>query len=268
MNRLNQSARGWMHRIAMGIVACLTGVTPAIAVPAKEGPTGWWLPPAATSVAERVDGLFMTILWITLAFLLLVTTLLVVFIVQYRRRDGARAHYITGNARLEFLWGAVPAVLLAVIAVMSTSLWSAMKREEPRDEDAVVVLVRPRQFQWDVTYPGRDGRFGTNDDVTAINRVDVPAGRDVVVRLEAQDVIHSFFVPEFRLKQDAVPGMTTRLWFNVPRAGEYEIACAELCGLGHYRMRGVLVVHEAGDYERWMAGRIAEGEAALRSPAP
>ncbi len=237
----------------------IAGATPAFAN--GDGRySGWWLPGeaagAATSVDERIDGLFIAITAVTAFFLLLVIVLLAVAIVRFRRRGDVPARYIRGNARLELLYAAVPTVVLVVLAVAGTSIWSQIKQEFPPESEAFVVEIRPRQFQWDVAYAGADRQFGTRDDITAINRLDVPAGRPVIVRLMAQDVIHSFFVPEFRVKQDAVPGMVTRTWFNVPRPGTFEIACAELCGLGHYRMRGVLTVHAPAEFSEWYAAKM------------
>jgi cytochrome c oxidase subunit 2 len=106
-----------------------------------------------------------------------------------------------------------------------------------------------------VTYPGKDGAIGTSDDYTIRGQIHVPVNRPIVATLTAEDVIHSFFVPAFRIKQDAVPGMQIRVWFQPTKPGEYELGCAELCGLGHYRMRAVVTVHTQEDYDRWMAER-------------
>ena len=227
----------------------------------------YWLPEAGTEIAGRVDGLFYLILFITCAILLLVFLTLAWFLVRYRARPGGRAIFSHGNVRLEILWTVIPALIVVALGVLSRQLWAQIKEEFPSEASAFVVEVRPRQFQWDVTYAGADGKFGTPDDIAAINQLHVPARRNVVVRLMAQDVIHSFFVPEFRIKQDAVPGMVTRTWFNVPKPGSYEIACAELCGLGHYVMRGYLTVHSPEEFDAWYAAAEKE-QAALLAPSP
>jgi len=119
---------------------------------------------------------------------------------------------------------------------------------------ALELEAEAAQFEWNFTYPGVDGRLGTEDDFTVRNQLHVPVNEPVVVHLTSLDVIHSFFVPAFRVKQDAVPGFDrNRLWFEATHTGVYEIACAELCGLGHYRMRGRVFVHTQEDYERWKA---------------
>ena len=126
--------------------------------------------------------------------------------------------------------------------------------------------VAAKQFEWNVTYPGPDGRLDTADDFTDRNHLNLPLDRAVRIELTSEDVIHSFFLPDFRVKQDAVPGMMIPVWFEATKAGEYDWACAELCGLGHYRMRATVTVHEAGGFERWQAEEAA-GAAARASPA-
>jgi cytochrome c oxidase subunit II len=112
--------------------------------------------------------------------------------------------------------------------------------------------VTGKQFEWLVTYPGADGRLGTPDDFTLNSELRVPAGKNVQVTLRSQDVLHSFFLPNVRLKQDAVPGRSIDVWFNVGKTGNWELACAELCGLGHYTMRGTFIVDTPEDYDRWV----------------
>jgi cytochrome c oxidase subunit 2 len=120
--------------------------------------------------------------------------------------------------------------------------------------------LHAQQFEWTVTYRGPDGQLGTADDFTLRNQLHIPVNQPVVMRMTAEDVIHSFFVPAFRLKQDAVPGMTINVWFQATETGEYELACAELCGLGHYRMRAMVTVHSVDDYQRWLADQASAAE--------
>ncbi len=226
-------------------------ITPSIAR-AQQATHHWWFPPAATAMADRVDGLFYLILGITLVMFALVATLLFTAVYRFRADRTDRARYTRGSLGLELLWTSVPALILVVLAVLSQHLWSQMK-ESPVDDDAALSIeVRPRQFEWDIRYAGGDGLFGTDDDVNLINQMHVPVGRPVVLRLMSQDVIHSFFVPQFRMKQDAVPGLTTTMRFTATRTGSFQIACAELCGLGHYRMRGRLVIESPEAYARWV----------------
>jgi cytochrome c oxidase subunit 2 len=118
-----------------------------------------------------------------------------------------------------------------------------------------------KQFEWNATYPGADGQLGTGDDFSTRNQLHVPVDQPVVVRLGTEDVIHSFFVPSLRVKQDALPGKTINVWFEAMVPGRFEIACAELCGLGHYRMRAFITVHTADEYARWVQEQTAAAAA-------
>jgi cytochrome c oxidase subunit 2 len=132
--------------------------------------------------------------------------------------------------------------------------------------DAFPVAVEAKQFEWNVTYPGPDGRLDTGDEFRVRNQLHIPVDRPVVIRLTAEDVIHSFFVPEFRVKQDAVPGMTINVWFQATRTGEFEIGCAELCGMGHYKMRARTFVHTPADLEAWMTQQTQQPAAEGATP--
>jgi cytochrome c oxidase subunit II len=223
----------------------------------------FWLPEAASSFAGRIDSLFMLILVITTVVFVLVQIALIVFIVRYRGRPDRKAVYTHGNNRLEIAWTAATAVIVLTLAFLSRGLWLDLKDPARFPPAGFEVVVAAKQFEWNVTYPGPDGRLGTDDDFVVRNQLHVPVGVPVHVHLTAEDVIHSFFVPEFRVKQDAVPGMQIPTWFEATRTGEFTIGCAELCGLGHYRMRGTLFVHDAAGFERWQAEQLA-----ARPPAP
>src|SRR5207302_8320120 len=114
----------------------------------------------------------------------------------------------------------------------------------------------PKQFEWQVRYAGPDGIFGTKDDIKTINQLYLEIGEPVKIELEGQDVIHSFFVPEFRIKQDAVPGLPTAVWIEPTKLGAYDIGCAELCGLGHYSMRGTVYVTTKDSLNKWLTSQV------------
>ena len=191
----------------------------------------------------------------------------------------------------------VEAVLLIGFAI---PLWAARVDERPPESEALVVQVTGEQFAWNVHYAGPDGVFGptdinlidlqTNplgldrfdpaamDDVTTVNQLYLPVDTPIIVMLRTKDVIHSFGVPELRVKQDAIPGLTVPVWF-VPtvttaemrtRTGnpefQYEIACAQLCGLGHYRMRGFVTIQTAGEFQQWLDERVEEAAGAALNP--
>jgi cytochrome c oxidase subunit 2 len=213
----------------------------------------WLLPAGASTFVDEIDGLYFTILVITgLAFVLVEVTL-VWFLWKYRARPGRRATYTHGSLRAEYIWTSVTAVVVAWLGLASVGGWNHIKDVRNAPPDAMRLAIRAKQFEWHVSYPGADGRLGTPDDFSMRNQLHVPVNRAVVATLEAEDVIHSFFVPQFRVKQDAVPGMHIQVWFQPTKVGKYEIGCAELCGLGHYRMRGMVTVHSQEDYDRWVA---------------
>lgn len=207
-----------------------------------------------STFGNEVDSLFLIILIVTGFAFVLTEGLLIYFLIRYRHRDGSKARYIHGNRRVEILWTLVPGLMLFGLAIYQTGAWQLIRQILPAESEALVIAVEARQFEWHPTYPGADGRLGTDDDIEApINVIQVPVNRKVIVRLSAGDVLHSFFVPALRVKQDAVPGRPISLWFEATKVGQYEIACTELCGLGHYRMRAFLTVAEPADFEAWLA---------------
>jgi len=209
-----------------------------------------WLPHDISTFGPRIDFLFLLIFWITVVAWVLVTVGMIVFMIQYRARPGHKASYIEGNPRLELLWTSVTAVILVALALMSRSTWADIKENGPPGE--VFYKVTAKQFNWEITYPGPDGKLGTGDDITIENEFHVPVNKVVRFELTSKDVIHSFFVPNMRLKQDAVPGRIINVWFEAKEPGTYEIPCAELCGFGHSGMKGALYVQSQQDYDAWL----------------
>jgi cytochrome c oxidase subunit 2 len=208
-----------------------------------------WLPEDVSTFGPDIDSLFYLIYYITAATFILVTVLMVWFVIAYRHREGRRATYTHGNTTLEIIWTIVPAAILIVLSFMSVSTWARVKRLAP-DSD-FELQVTAKQFNWEVVYPGTDGKFGTDDDRKFDNDLHVPVNKVVRIHLLASDVIHSFFLPNLRLKQDAVPGRSILVWFEATKPGKYELPCAELCGFGHSGMRGWLFVHTQEDYTKW-----------------
>lgn len=216
-----------------------------------------WIPIQAAEQAERVDSLMWFVVWASVAIFTLVTVVLVYSAWRFRAApgdegDGPPVH---GNTKLEIVWTLVPTVLLAVMAVWA---YLVLSDNEALAQDRLVVDVTAQQFAWDFAYPG--GQVGSGD-------LRVPVGRQVELRMRSRDVIHNFYVVEFRVKQDVVPGITTRVVFDPNRTGTYQVICAELCGVGHAVMRTRVVVMEPDDYEAWLAD--AETQVAnLATPAP
>jgi cytochrome c oxidase subunit 2 len=226
----------------------------------------WWLPENVSTYGGEIDWLFHLIYYITGITFIVVFVTMVVFLVVYRDRPGRRARYTHGNTTLEIVWTVVPALILVILTLLSVPAWSKIKMAAPPPSD-FVVQVTAKQFNWQVTYPGADGKFGTGDDKTLLDEMHVPANKVVHVRLRSQDVIHSFFVPQFRMKQDAVPGREIVQWFEATKPGKYELPCAELCGFGHSGMRGWIYVHTAADYQKWAAENLTAEAAAAAAPA-
>ena len=220
----------------------------------------WILPSSASTFAGEIDFLYYLILVITGIAFVVVEVGLIVFMIKYRARPGRKAEYIQGSTKAEIIWTTVPAVTLVIIGLMSGGVWNTIKGRNSVPADAIPYGLHAQQFEWNITYRGPDGQLGTADDFTVRNQLHIPVNQPVVMRMTAEDVIHSFFVPAFRVKQDAVPGMTINVWFEATETGQYEIACAELCGLGHYRMRAMVTVHSVDDYQQWLADQAAAAE--------
>ena len=123
------------------------------------------------------------------------------------------------------------------------------------------VEVVARQFEWRLRYPGRDNMLGTRDDLFLTNDLHLPVDEDILIQLKSMDVLHSFFLPNFRIKQDAVPGMKIPVWFKATETGAFDIVCAELCGWGHYKMKGRVTIESRADFDRWLEETYARQEA-------
>ena len=145
---------------------------------------------------------------------------------------------------------------MIVLSFMSVSTWANIKRHVPESDFELGVTAK--QFNWEVNYPGPDRKVGTDDDLKFDNDLHVPVNKVVRVYLSSKDVIHSFYLPNLRLRQDAVPGRTILLWFEAKKPGKYEIPCSQLCGFGHSGMKGYLYVHTPEEYRKWAAENLAK----------
>jgi cytochrome c oxidase subunit 2 len=207
------------------------------------------LPQVASEEGVLVDGLFGLHIRI-IAFLF---SLIVVFtlysVVVFRRKSGdtSDAAHIHGNARLEIIWTVIPLIAVLYFGVLGARQLGQISAAEP---DELVVEVTAQQFAWRFDYPGYS--------IPSSTELYLPRGRQVLLRFKAIDVIHSFWVPEFRIKQDAVPGMTTTLRIKPTQVGEYKVRCAELCGTAHYSMEAPVKVVEPADFEAWLASQTQQ----------
>jgi cytochrome c oxidase subunit 2 len=218
-----------------------------------------WLPESVSTFGGDMDRIFYVILWITGIIFVLVEATLLWFVFRYRHRDGRKAEHIHGNWKVEVVWTAVPFLIVLVLGAMSWGPWSTAKGVDRLPPDALEISVHAKQFEWNVTYPGPDGELGTGDDFERRNQLHVPANRPVLVHLSSEDVIHSFFLPQFRVKQDVVPGMDLSAWFEATEPGQYTLACAELCGTGHTRMMGSVTVYAPDEFDAWSRGETTTG---------
>ena len=238
-----------------------------------------WLPAAASSDAPLLDAVLMSV---HVHMLLIFVGWLAVFVYALARfRKGAnpepRQHGVRG------VWpalaiGAVIAGDVVILFALALPAWSGRNAPPPAGVNPVEVRVTAEQFAWNIHYPGPDGVFGrtdqtlvsasnpvgidrsdpaARDDIGLLNILTLPVYRTVFVQLTSRDVIHSFTLNEMRIKQDANPGMTTRIWFTPTQTGNWEIACSQLCGLGHYRMRGEYHVVTPEEWEKWQADEVA-----------
>ena len=244
---------------------------------------GWWLPQNVSSYGGDVDALFYIILAVTGVAFLMTEVLLVWFMYQFAYNSQRKARYIEGNHRLETIWTLATAVVLLYIAFTQVNVWENIKYHGRMPEPDQVVQVTGRQWEWRIRYPAdvtktdaeghRWAEAPEIDDLRVSNEMHTWAGAKVRIYLKTQDVIHSFGLPNLRLMQDALPGKTIPMWFQVKQeqsntqwneatgrcdepedaSRRWEIACKELCGGGHYRMRGRLYVHPSfDDYQRWL----------------
>ncbi len=223
-----------------------------------------WFPPDVSTTGFWVDRLFFIALSLTGAAFLLVAGILVWCLLRYRERPGHQASYTHGDSPLA-RWLTIGFAVLIFFAIdlnlafHDHLAWEKAWGSPPGSAQALHVEIMPEQFAWNIRYAGADGVFRTADDVTTINQLYIPVGQPGVVQLSSKDVIHSFFLPNFRIKMDAVPGLVTSLYFQATKPGTYDIACAEHCGFGHYRMRGFLTVEPKEEFETWLKAQAKEG---------
>lgn len=217
----------------------------------------WLLPESVSTFGPDIDRIYYIILFVTGIVFVGTEALLLWFIFRYRAREGHEAEYIHGSLKAEVIWTLAPFLVVLGIAFMSRGVWADVRDPDQVPGDALEVDVMASQFEWTATYPGADGRLHTDDDLVTRNEIHVPVDQPIRVILRADDVLHSFFLPDLRVKQDAIPGKEIPVWFEANETGEYPLACAELCGLGHYRMGGTLFVHARSDYDQWLEEQTA-----------
>ncbi len=214
------------------------------------------LPEQASNHASAVDSLYNFIMWLSWIGLIGLMAAMVYFMVKYKRRtENDETAYITHNHKLEFIWSFIPMLIFIGIGIWGWRVYSQMQRAP---EDSMTVYVTGRQWQWSYQY---------QNGVEIADDLVIPVGTNVSLDMTSTDVIHSFYVPSFRVKKDVVPGMRTKLWFNAIKTGEFRIFCAEFCGTAHSRMYGYVKVLSKEDYKTWMDKKAYEKKHAKKSLA-
>ena len=250
------------------------------------------LPVAASSHAGEIDQMLVLVHWLMLVLFVGWGAFFLFVLVRFRRGANPKASYAGAKGKFaKSTEVAVAVVEIALLVFYAIPAWATRVRQFPSENEATVVRVVGEQFAWNIHYAGPDGKFGrtdvklvsadnplgidrtdpnAKDDISAPNQMHVPVNRPVLVHLSSKDVIHSFGLYEMRVKQDAIPGMQIPVWFiptvttaemrqKLGKADfDYEIACSQLCGLGHYRMRGFLTVDSAEDFSKWIADQEKE----------
>ena len=220
-----------------------------------------WLVPQASTSAQHIDWLF-TLILVTVGFwFVLAQAVLFTFIVRFRRKPGNSAAYITGEKKEEKRWISVPHAFVIVCDVVLIAgailVWKSVKQDLPSADERIRIIAQ--QWAWVFVHPGPDGQLDTDDDVRTVNDLHVKLDTTYHFELTSRDVVHSFSVPAFRLKQDAVPGRFVTGWFRPTRRGTYDIQCAEICGIGHALMPARLTVETAEEHAAWYGSRSAQG---------
>lgn len=254
----------------IGVVYCVFTLTPLL------------LPEASSEHGIGTDKLFWTTAAITGIVFVLTNILVFWFGFRYSEKKGQKALYYPDNHKLELIWTVVPSIVLTVLVIMGLTRWNEIF--SPAPEEAILVEINAKQFQWIPRYPGLDGELGPRSigNVTPMNELGIEwadrksqddvfpseihmvVNRPVSFSIRAQDVLHSFYLPHFRVKMDAVPGIPTRFWFTPTKTTEemkqvtgneefvYELACAELCGKAHANMRMEVIVETQEEYDAWL----------------
>jgi cytochrome c oxidase subunit II len=238
----------------------------------------WWFPDPISAHGVAYDAQFARTLIVTGIIFFLAQLALGYAIFRFRD-DGQRAAYSHGNNKLETIWTSATAVLFIGLVLMGSSIWASV-HFAAAPANSIPIEALGKQFAWSFRYPGPDGKFGrtdiklisdasgnpfgidpqdpaSKDDIVSAS-LKVPSGQPVTLTLKSPDVIHNFFVRELRLKQDLVPGMLIPFSFTADKLGVYEVACSELCGLGHHQMRSTLEVMDSAGFEKWKSEQAAQ----------
>lgn len=244
--------------------------------------------PIASEHGVKTDNLFWITMAITVIAFVIISIIMFIFVYQYQYKEGQRAKFYPDNHRLELAWTIIPAIVLTVLIFTGLTTWNSIT--SPASEDAEVIEIVGQQFAWTARYPGKDNQLGsynyklidavnefgldlgkdknTYDDFKSLE-LHLPVGKEVLLKIRAKDVLHSVFLPHLRVKMDAVPGMPTQFKFVATKTTEqmrketgnpnfnYELACTEICGRGHFSMKMAVVIEDVESYNKWKASQEA-----------
>ncbi len=233
----------------------------------------------------QIDYTMALVHWLMFILFIIWAPYFLYVLYRFRQKKQPKANYHGTKSKMStYLEGGIVVAEVVLLFGFALPQWDLMKNQFPAEEEAEVIHVVAEQFAWNIHYPGADGVFGrrapdlvdtalnplgldrddpyAQDDIATVNELHIPVGKPIIVQLSSKDVIHSFALPVMRVKQDAIPGLTIPVWFEATETGDFEIACAQLCGIGHYRMRGYLTIHTGEEYAAWLA------EQAPEPPAP
>lgn len=216
-----------------------------------------WIIQSASSFAEDIDNLILMIGVLTGFWLLVAEGILIYFCVKYRKSKNPKAAYISGEKHEEKRWIHIPhnAVLVCDVVIIAFAIlvWYRVKQDLPAADETIRVVGK--QWSWVITHPGLDKKLGTDDDITTVDEMHLKVDKTYHFKLQAEDVMHSFSIPVFRLKQDAVPGREITGWFKPTKTGEFDLQCAEMCGIGHGIMMGRIKVESEDEHIAWLKSR-------------
>lgn len=223
----------------------------------------------ASTYARDVDNLIMLILALVGFWFLLAEGVFFWLIFKFRAKPGQKAAYITGEQKHEKRWISIPHALVLICDVFiiagAIKVWVDVKQTLPPADETVRIISQ--QWAWTFIHPGPDGKLDTADDIATVDELHVQKDRTYHFRLESRDVLHSFSVPSFRLKQDAVPGRVEVGWFKPIKSGKFDIQCAEICGIAHGVMGAKVVIEEPAEHAAWLAAHATVAAAAPAAPA-
>jgi cytochrome c oxidase subunit II len=220
----------------------------------------------ASTYAADIDNL-VTLVGVLVGFwFILIELVFFGLIIAFREKPGVKAEYITGEEKHQKRWVGIPHELVlvcdVVIIIAAVRVWVNVKQTQPPADETIRVIGQ--QWAWSFVHAGKDGKLDTADDIKTVDELHVKVGEVYHFKLEARDVLHSFSVPVFRIKQDAIPGRVITGWFKATKIGVHDIQCSEICGIGHGLMPARIVIESKGDYDAWVSAQSAQLATAAR----